>query len=174
MLGLCLAAVEARAGKDVFQPTKPHLNVGTLASRRAAAKLGKIPEGKAPTRAAAVNRPDLPLTAGLPDLRIREFQFVPGHAKAVRVRVVNTGAAAAAKNRLRLTVRRIDGVSVGRMEFGVVPALAPGKDVWIVIDAQSILPLSVKLKATTFRLDVDANKHVNESNESNNLEWHNL
>ena len=60
------------------------------------------------------------------------------------------------------------------MKFAVVPALASGAGAWILIDADSILPNSVKLKATTFRLDVDVTKLVAESNESNNLEWHNL
>lgn len=173
MMVMALCAAPARAGKEVFQRTKPHVNVGAISKPRATKAGTSTPRaGRIP--AAAAHKRDLPLTIGLPDLRIRAFQFVPGHVKKVRVHVVNTGVSAAGHNRLQLTVRRINGVPVGRMKHAVVAPLAAGKDTWIVIDADSILPSNVKLEATTFRLDVDATKDVNEANESNNLEWHNL
>lgn len=172
MMVMALCAAPAHAGKDVFQRTKPHVNVGANSKPRAAIKAGTSTPRAG--RILAAHKRDLPLTIGLPDLRIRAFQFVPGHVKKVRVQVVNTGVAAAGFNRLQLTVRRINGVPVGRMKHAVVAPLAAGKDTWIVIDADSILPSNVKLQATTFRLDVDATKDVIEANESNNQEWHNL
>jgi hypothetical protein len=54
-----------------------------------------------------------------------------------------------------------------------VPALAPHKDAWIMIDAASILPKNVALEATSFKLNVDATNLLDESNESNNEALHN-
>jgi CubicO group peptidase (beta-lactamase class C family) len=112
--------------------------------------------------------------ASLPDLRIREFRFPISQPKVVHVVVGNAGPVAAGPSVLRLTVRRINGTPIARTENLAVPALASAQSVAIAIDATSILPNSIDLKSTTFRLDVDATSVVNESNEVNNLEWHNL
>ncbi len=108
-----------------------------------------------------------------PDLRIRQFLFPPTNDKALRVHVVNTGQAASAACRLVLTVRKINGVAVGRTTHVNVPALAGGADDWLHIDVKSILPNNVSLQSTTFRLNVDATGIVAESNEGNNEVWHN-
>lgn len=108
-----------------------------------------------------------------PDLSIRQFLFPPTNDKALRVRVVNTGQAPSAACRLVLTVRKINGVAVGRTTYVNVPALAAGAADWLHIDAKSILPNNVSLQSTTFRLNVDATEIVAESNESNNEIWHN-
>lgn len=112
--------------------------------------------------------------AAKPDLRIQEFQFPPTNDKALRVRVVNSGNAGAGPCILRLTVRKINGTPVGRTTQIKLPPLAAGADEWFVIDAAAILPKSVALESTTFRLNVDATKVVVESNEKNNEVWHNL
>ena len=109
-----------------------------------------------------------------PDLRIRQFLFPPTNDKALRVHVVNTGQAPSAACRLVLTVRKINGVAVGRRTHVNVPALAAGADDWLHIDVKSILPNNVSLKSTTFKLNVDATEIVVESNEGNNEVWHNL
>ncbi|HEX6187644.1 MAG TPA: CARDB domain-containing protein [Pyrinomonadaceae bacterium] len=108
-----------------------------------------------------------------PDLSIRQFLFPPTNNKALRVRVVNTGQGPSAACRLVLTVRKINGVAVGRRTYVNVPALAAGAADWLHIDARSILPNNVSLQSTTFRLNVDATEIVAESNEANNEVWHN-
>lgn len=108
-----------------------------------------------------------------PDLSIRQFLFPPTNDKALRVRVVNTGQAPSAACRLVLTVRKINGVAVGRTTYVNVPALAAGAADWLLIDAKSILPNNVSLQSTTFRLNVDATAIVSELNEANNEVWHN-
>jgi hypothetical protein len=108
-----------------------------------------------------------------PDLSIKEFLFPPTNDKAVRVHVVNKGKGSSAACRLVLTIRRINGVAVGRTTHVNVPALAAGTEDWIHIDAKSLLPNNVSLKSTTFRLNVDATEIVPEANEANNEIWHN-
>ncbi len=109
-----------------------------------------------------------------PDLEISQFLFPPTNDKALRVRVDNTGAAPSGACRLILTVRKINGIAVGRQKVVTVAALAAGTGVWIHIDVKSILPNNVSLKSTTFKLNVDATEIVAESNEANNEKWHNL
>ena len=109
-----------------------------------------------------------------PDLRIKEFLFSPANDKAMKVHVVNTGNAASGLCILRLTVRKINGVPVGRVKEIKLPPLAAGKDKWLVIDAKSILPNNISLESTTFKLNADATSIVAESDEANNELWHNL
>lgn len=109
-----------------------------------------------------------------PDLRILQFLFAPTDNKVVRVQVVNSGNAVASACRLVLTVRKINGVAVGRQTHVNVPALAAGKTVWLNINAKNILPNNVSLESTTFRLNVDATEIVNEIDENNNEIWHGL
>jgi hypothetical protein len=112
--------------------------------------------------------------AAQPDLSIKEFSFPPTNDKALRVNVINSGNAASAPSILRLTVRKINGVAVGRTTEIKIPALPAGKDKWVVIDAKSILPNNVALESTTFKLNADAGQTVAESDEDNNEKWHNL
>jgi subtilase family serine protease len=109
-----------------------------------------------------------------PDLVVREYQFPPTYDKGLRVNVSNIGGAGAGASVLRLTVRKIKGVAVGRTMEIQVPAIAAGAHDWVTLDAKGILPNDVSLKDTTFRLNVDATTLVNESNEANNEKWHNL
>jgi hypothetical protein len=111
--------------------------------------------------------------AAQPDLSIEKFLFPPTNDKALRVHVVNTGNAASARCVLRLTVRKINAVAVGRVaEIKLLP-IPPGKDKWVVIDAKSILPNNVSLESTTFKLNADATEILAESDEANNEKWHN-
>ena len=112
--------------------------------------------------------------AAQPDLSIKQFLFPPTNEKALRVHVVNTGNAGAGACRLLLTVRKIGGVAVGRKTHVNVPALGPGKDVWLVVNAKAILPNNISLESTTFKLNVDGTGIVAESDEGNNESWHNL
>ena len=108
-----------------------------------------------------------------PDLSIEKFLFPPTNDKALRVHVVNTGKAASAHCVLRLTVRKINAVAVGRVaEIKLMP-IPPGKDKWVLIDAKSILPNNISLESTTFKLNADATGTVAESDEANNEIWHN-
>jgi hypothetical protein len=108
------------------------------------------------------------------DLRVEQFLFPPTNEKALRVRVANGGGAASKLCVLRLTVRKINDVAVGRVTEIKLQPLGAGKEKWVVIDAKSILPVNVSLEATTFKLNVDATGVVAESDESNNEAWHNL
>ncbi len=112
--------------------------------------------------------------AAQPDLVIKQFLFPPTNDKALRVQVSNDGAAASGICPLIVTIRKIKGTAVGRQTHVNIPALAPGKKVWLVIDAKSILPVNVSLKPTTFKLNPDATGIVAESDETNNEVWHNL
>jgi len=109
-----------------------------------------------------------------PDLQIKEYLFSPANDKAMKVHVVNTGNAGSGLCILRLTVRKINGVSVGRVTEVKLPPLAAGKNKWLVVDAKSILPNNISLESTTFKLNADATAIVAESNENNNEVWHNL
>lgn len=109
-----------------------------------------------------------------PDLRIRDVKFDRSNPKVVQVVVGNAGQGIAGASKLQLTVRRIHGTSVGRQTHVKTPPLKFSESAVILIDATSILPSSVMLKDTTFRLDADSDDAVNESNETNNLVWHNL
>lgn len=109
-----------------------------------------------------------------PDLKIKQFLFPPTNNKALRVQVVNSGGAPSGACRLVLTLRKINGVPAGRKTHVNVPALGAGEEVWLLIDANIILPNNVSLNSTTFRVNVDATGLISESDETNNEIWHNL
>ena len=121
----------------------------------------------------AVNRKEMK-TLAAPDLRISEFVFAVNNDKAVRVHIVNEGAVTSGPCLLRLTVRKINGIPGGRFTEIKLQPLAPGKDRWFLISANSILPGNVSLASTTFKLNADSTSLVTESNEANNEVWHNL
>ena len=121
------------------------------------------------------NKPKIgPIKILRPDLIVKEYQFAPTNNKGLRVRVANIGNGNAGACVLRLTIRKINGVAVGRTMDMNVPAIPAGGDDWITFIADSILPNSVAIKDTTFRLNVDFTKVVTESKETNNEKWHNL
>jgi len=122
-------------------------------------------------RAKAVETNKPPATV---DLRIRGFVFIAENDKAVRVHIVNSGGAVSSLCILRLTVRKINGIPVGRIKEVKLPPLGVGKNKWVVIDARSILPTNISLQSTTFKLNADATSTVTESDEANNEVWHNL
>ena len=118
--------------------------------------------------------PQLHARPGLPDLAVRQFQFRPSSPQAVWVQVINYGGVNAPPSTLRLTVRVINGIPVGRTTDLALPVIGAGDFMWVMVDATSILPVSVDLIDTTFRADADADAAIPESNESNNRLWHNL
>lgn len=121
------------------------------------------------------NRPRIgPIRILRSDLIVKEYQFAPTNNKGLRVNVANIGNGNAGACILRLTVRRINGVAVGRTMDMSVPAIPAGGDDWITFIADGILPKDVDIKDTTFRLNVDFKNVVKESNENNNEKWHNL
>lgn len=107
-----------------------------------------------------------------PDLRVEQFVFAG--EKALRVRVANVGSAPSGLCLLRLTVRKINGVAVGRTTEVKLLPIAAGKERWVSINAKSILPNNVALESTTFRLNADATEVVAEAKEDDNEAWHNL
>lgn len=112
--------------------------------------------------------------AAAADLRIHDIVFPADSEKLVRVHVINAGGVASPLCILRLTVRKINGVPAGRVAEIKLPPLAPGKDKWLVINANSVLPNNISLASTTFKLNADATSIVTESDEANNEVWHNL
>ncbi|MET0646504.1 MAG: CARDB domain-containing protein [Pyrinomonadaceae bacterium] len=132
-----------------------------------------ISQGQARAQTQLPAQPDrLRARQGKPDLHIEEFVFAG--EKALRVRVANVGSAPSGLCVLRLTVRKINGVAVGRTTEVKLPAIAAGKERWVSVNAKDILPNNVTLESTTFRLNVDATEVVAESKEDNNESWHNL
>lgn len=118
--------------------------------------------------------PALPYTAtDLPDLAIKQYEFVSTNNKSLRVQVANYGKAASRPCRLELAVRKINGVAATRTAFEMIPAIEPGKVEWVTLSATGILQAAINLKDTTFRLRVDETNVVAESNEDNNETWHN-
>lgn len=111
--------------------------------------------------------------AGLPDLKIAQYEFVSTNDKSLRVQVANDGKAASKPCRLELAIRKINGSAVTRMAFETIPVIEPGKEEWITLSASGILPAAISLKDTTFRLIADETRIVAESNEDNNETWHN-
>ncbi len=111
---------------------------------------------------------------GQADLKVRQFLFPPSSDKALRVQIANYGTGPAQANVLRLTVRKINGTPVGRVTEIQVPSIGAGQADWVLINVDQILPKNVALKDTTFKLNIDATKLINESDESNNEAWHNL
>ena len=111
--------------------------------------------------------------ADLPDLKIRQYEFVSNNDKRLRVQVGNDGKAASAPCRLELAIRKINGVAVTRTAYETIPTLKPGKEEWVTLSATGILPAAISLKDTTFRLTADETGIVAESNEDNNETWHN-
>jgi subtilase family serine protease len=112
------------------------------------------------------------IAADLPDLKIKQYEFVS--TKGLRVQVANYGKAASGPCRLELAIRKINGSAVTRSADGKVPAIEPGKTEWVTLTASGILQAAVSLKDTTFRLTVDETGTVAESNEDNNETWHNM
>jgi hypothetical protein len=114
-----------------------------------------------------------PVAADLPDLKIRQYEFVSTNHKRLRVQVANDGKAPSAPCRLELAIRKINGSAVTRTAYETIPAIKPGKEEWVTLSATGILPAAVSLKDTTFRLIADETGIVAESNEDNNETWHN-
>jgi subtilase family serine protease len=113
------------------------------------------------------------VTTDLPDLKIRQYEFDSYNDKRLRVQIANDGKATSASCRLELAIRKINGSAVTRTAFETIPALKPGKEEWVTLNAVGILPAAVSLKDTTFRLIVDETNIIAESNEDNNETWHN-
>lgn len=111
---------------------------------------------------------------GKADLTIRTFSFSPVLNKNVKVQVINIGNIPSNPCVLRLTIRKINGIPVARTTQILLPAILPGQDKVVFINAAQILPNNVALKDTTFKLNVDATGIVMEINEANNERWHNL
>jgi len=114
------------------------------------------------------------LASELPDLKVRQYQFVPNNDKALRVQVANFGKSASSPCSLELIIRKIAGVAASRKVSATIPTIGVGKAEWVFVNASAILPQAVNLKDTTFRLIADATKLVAESDELNNETWHNL
>jgi len=114
------------------------------------------------------------LSPAMPDLIVRGNEFEFDGNKAVNVYVSNNGDAPSKRCVLELTVRKIGGVSAGRVKTATIPVIQPGKFIRIRVDATSILPIAVKLQDTTFKVIADSSNLNAESNETNNEKWHNL
>lgn len=115
-----------------------------------------------------------PLRFRRADLKVRQYRFSRIGQKRIKIQIANVGRRAARPTILRLTVRHIDGTPVGRKLQIKVPVIRGHQTQWVRLNAAQILPKTVALKDTTFRIDVDSTNVVKESNERNNTTWHNL
>jgi subtilase family serine protease len=113
------------------------------------------------------------MAVDLPDLTIRQYEFVSTNDKSLRVQIANYGKAASTPCRLELALRKVNGIAVTRTTYETIPAIEPGKVEWVTLTATGILQAAINLKDTTFRLRVDETNVVAESNEDNNETWHN-
>jgi subtilase family serine protease len=113
------------------------------------------------------------LAADLPDLKVNQYEFDSYNDKRLRVQVANDGKAASRPCRLELAIRKINGSAVTRTASETIPAIGPGKEEWVTLNATGILQSAISLKDTTFRLTVDETRIVAESDEDNNETWHN-
>lgn len=111
---------------------------------------------------------------GAADLSVKQFSFDVRNNKNLKVEIINNGSAASSGCKLELTIRKINGSAVGRTTTVDIPAINAGETLKITVDASKILPKSVNLKDTTFKIIVDSANALSESNETNNEVWHNL
>lgn len=111
------------------------------------------------------------LSAAAPDLRIRQISFEEDNKK-VKVQVYNGGNADAVATMFLLRIGKINGTKVNRKKSYKMPPLGKQKAVWITLDANSLLPDSVSLKSTFFRVSVDIPDIINEPDEKNNHYYH--
>jgi subtilase family serine protease len=109
----------------------------------------------------------------LPDLKIIQYEFDSYNDKRLRVQVANDGKAASKPCRLELAIRKINGAAATRTAYETIPAIGPGKEEWVTLNASGILQAAISLKDTTFRLRADETGIVAESDEDNNETWHN-
>lgn len=110
----------------------------------------------------------------LPDLVIKQFEFVETNDKWLRVLVENKGKRTSRPCQLELAVRKINGVGATRNATEPIPTIEPGKEEWVTVNTSGILQSAIRLREdTSFRLRVDETNLVTESNEDNNELWHN-
>jgi len=145
------------------QTPRPTIVSPSIPQRRPS---GGRPES-APTRV-----PTRPTSIGNADLEVSAIRFAIRQPQLAVAVVKNIGEGPARPSVLRLTVRKIGSVSVGRTKDFRVPSIAAGKSTSVNVDASSVLPNGVRLRSTTFRLDADNTKVVAEPDEANNLKWH--
>jgi len=174
--GARLSHYQVKAARGTLPPKEKMMNRMKLIFAvllLASAAAPPLSQGQTRAHTQSPAPPDrLQARPGQPDLRVEQFVFAG--EKALRVRVANVGSAPSGPCILRLTVRKINGVAVGRTTEVKLPAIPAGKERWVSINAQSILPNNVTLESTTFRLNADATEVVAESKEDNNESWHNL
>lgn len=169
--------------------TRRLLAVGTLVTLSASSVMAaplpaqdQCPEGWEPSPSPAVECQPGSFTQQTPqlrrvrraDLKVRQYRFSRIGTQRIKIQIANVGRRPARPTVLRLTVRRIDGTPVGRMTRIKVPAIKGRQTQWVGLSTAKILPKTVALKDTTFRIDVDSTNFVQESNEKNNTTWHNL
>lgn len=128
-------------------------------------------EGKAVAQIEAAD--SFTANLGSPDLRIRQIKFSDSNDQLMEVQVYNGGTADAKATKFELAIGKINGVKVDRRDSYKMPPLAKGKFVWVKINAASLLPNNVTVESTTLRLTVDNPNIIDESNESNNVHYHN-
>lgn len=114
------------------------------------------------------------VAVSLPDLTIKQYEFVPTNNKWLRVLIANEGEAPSKPCIMELAVRKIRGVGATRNATEMIPGIRAGKEEWITINTSGILQAELNLKDdTTFRLRADETAIVAESDEDNNEAWHN-
>ncbi|WP_197455989.1 CARDB domain-containing protein [Stieleria neptunia] len=90
----------------------------------------------------------------------------------VRITLLNKGSKGSEPCRLLCVVKKIGTSNVARQKhFKVQPLTAKSSGI-LIIHLDDILPKSVRAAETTFKLMVDSQKTISESNENNNVHVH--
>jgi hypothetical protein len=123
-------------------------------------------------KAGAMASEELRQTASDPDLAIRDHHFVPGAPARLKVEIVNTSTAAAAPSVLLLIVDKYQDIPIRERLSVPIEAVPAGRQLPVQIDASAILPNGVPLAEATFKLLIDPEDQIRETNEENNTRAH--
>ncbi len=104
----------------------------------------------------------------LADLSIRQVKFSGKSGRFLKVEVENKGKKSSDLTRLLLTIEADDKSLKFRQREVFVTGIESGQTKWVLIIAPSFSVKNGSLKSTAFKLVIDPNQDVPESNETNN------
>lgn len=105
---------------------------------------------------------------GKADLIIREVKFDEKRANRLNVFIENKGNGTSRVSRLLLTVEGINKSLKFRQRETFVSRIKSGETRQVNISAPIFLPKNILLRSTDFRLKIDSNEDISESDETNN------
>lgn len=105
---------------------------------------------------------------GLADLSIRQVQFAAKSGRFLKVEVENKGNKTSGLTSLLLTIEGSDKSLRFRQREVFVTGIESGETKWVLIIAPAFSVKNGSLKSTAFKLVIDPNQTVPESDETNN------